>query len=369
MSESDKGAQSPNRISTVKARPQLGVIGEGTVGLQTGIEALKKGFDVNIYEYSRHSPALATEPERQRVSTASETGVAQWLPFVEGGITNEEQEEQVKWIRDSFEWYTNERVTQSYKEAMTRRRNVELMKDTQPMPDYLKSLLRELGPVEEFDAPANPTEYKYGWDFTTLAFNSPAMLQKLEAEFKELGGNIITRHIANKDQLYELPEAFVANCMGLQARAIFPDLELKAMKGHLMFLDNPGIDKIVSADDIIMLPRSSNRLVIGSLFIHEGDYDTMAPTRDERDEIWARMNGLLNIDIDFFRDLKGKISENLVVGETAGLRPYREKGTMVAAEAGPNGKIVVHNVGHGGMGWTISPGTAKAAVRLLEQAI
>ncbi len=353
---------------TINLRPDIGVVGKGVVGLQTGIEALKKGHGVNIYEFQHHDPQLVQFPERQRVSSASEAGVAQWLPFVEeNGITKQEQLEQIKWIEDSFRFYTDQQVAEKYKGAMMRRENTELMRHEEPMPEYLRGLLEQLGPVKEFGIPSNPLEYKYGWDFTTLAFNTPDMLQRLQEQFKELGGNVISRRIQDKDDLYKLPETFLVNCMGLKARDIFPNLDLKAVKGHLLFLDNPGVDNIVSADDLIMLPRSADRLVLGTLFIHEGKFDSAEPTREEREDVWARMNGLLSIDVDVFKDLQGKLSEDQIVGETTGLRPYREKGTLVAAETGAGKKVVVHNVGHGGMGWTIAPGTAKAAVGLIDR--
>ncbi len=56
--------------------------------------------------------------------------------------------------------------------------------------------------------------------------------------------------------------------------------------------------------------------------------------------------------------------------EWVGLRPHREP-TRVEREI-VNGRfkkeiIVIHNYGHGGNGISLSPGTARSAVRLLEE--
>lgn len=62
-----------------------------------------------------------------------------------------------------------------------------------------------------------------------------------------------------------------------------------------------------------------------------------------------------------------------IIRQTVGLRPMREGGPRSEREVieGPNGKKVqvVHNYGHGGAGYEKSYGAAKAAVRLVEEAL
>lgn len=52
-----------------------------------------------------------------------------------------------------------------------------------------------------------------------------------------------------------------------------------------------------------------------------------------------------------------KISRDLVVKETVGLRPYRKNGFRVETET-RGSKVIVHNYGHGGSGWSLSWGCA-----------
>jgi D-amino-acid oxidase len=57
------------------------------------------------------------------------------------------------------------------------------------------------------------------------------------------------------------------------------------------------------------------------------------------------------------------VSEDRVIRTVAGLRPYRESGFVVRAEA-LGGKRLVHNYGHGGAGITLSWGSSKLAAEL-----
>lgn len=43
--------------------PKVGIVGEGVVGLNTGIEALRLGYPVTIYEQPRMIPNLLPIPE------------------------------------------------------------------------------------------------------------------------------------------------------------------------------------------------------------------------------------------------------------------------------------------------------------------
>ncbi len=48
-----------------------------------------------------------------------------------------------------------------------------------------------------------------------------------------------------------------------------------------------------------------------------------------------------------------------------GLRPAREAGVRIEAEALPDGGLLVHNYGHGGAGVTVAWGCARAAAALV----
>lgn len=57
-----------------------------------------------------------------------------------------------------------------------------------------------------------------------------------------------------------------------------------------------------------------------------------------------------------------------VIGTLVGLRPYRPSGTRIEAE-GVDGRVVVHNYGHGGAGVSLSLGSAVRAAELAGAAL
>jgi D-amino-acid oxidase len=56
-----------------------------------------------------------------------------------------------------------------------------------------------------------------------------------------------------------------------------------------------------------------------------------------------------------------QVSADLVIGEIVGLRPYRPSGFVVRPEL-MDGKLVIHNYGHGGCGLGCSWGTSQLAI-------
>lgn len=62
-----------------------------------------------------------------------------------------------------------------------------------------------------------------------------------------------------------------------------------------------------------------------------------------------------------------RVAPDLVIRSTVGLRPHRPQGFLVRAE--PLGdKLLVHNYGHGGAGWSLSWGTGTLAADLVTGA-
>jgi len=361
---SDSQAYEVHAIPTISSKKEVAIVGGGLAGLTSGIEAIHNGMNVTVLEAAPHDDRLAEKPQIQTITRPSQLGIAQWFPFVEGGLPGDEQTEQVQWIEDSLDWYLAREIASGYRSSMARRRNIELMETPEPVPDYLRHALERMGTVTEFgDLPENPLSFAYGYDFTTLAFNTPEALAAMRREFTDLGGTIMTRRIHDQNELRQLHADAIMNCTGLTGTDVFPDPNLEGVKGHIMFYDNPGVDRIISANDLIMLPRNDRILALGCLYLHE--FDSLEPTDEEARDIRTRIDQLTGIDIEQFEGIAEKLREAKFLGSSAGLRPYRRGGIRVAAESS-EGVLTVHNTGHGGAGWTEAPGTAKAAVRLIQ---
>jgi len=58
------------------------------------------------------------------------------------------------------------------------------------------------------------------------------------------------------------------------------------------------------------------------------------------------------------------IDEPRVLAARVGLRPFRRSGVRLERDQLPDGRIVIHNYGHGGSGFTLSWGCAREVVDL-----
>ncbi|MEP6738502.1 MAG: FAD-dependent oxidoreductase [Chryseolinea sp.] len=72
------------------------------------------------------------------------------------------------------------------------------------------------------------------------------------------------------------------------------------------------------------------------------------------------------IDADkFSRFPKPIISQDLLIKETVGLRPFRKNGFRIEKEQFGS-KTIIHNYGHGGSGWSLSWGCAQLVLPLVQ---
>jgi D-amino-acid oxidase len=63
-----------------------------------------------------------------------------------------------------------------------------------------------------------------------------------------------------------------------------------------------------------------------------------------------------------------KIENPPVLAERVGIRPSRKSGVRVEREWLRDGRMLIHNYGHGGAGFTLSWGCAREVVSLAQAA-
>jgi D-amino-acid oxidase len=175
--------------------------------------------------------------------------------------------------------------------------------------------------------------------------------------------------VKNSDELLDRFDAHaIINCTGLGSAALTGE-SVYPLRGALVYVNNDGksMPRVTSAhcmafDDsidgqnmVFIVPRGTDRLVLGGL-VEPNEWSTdislenYAPIRD----MFARCQ-------DFLPTLRNAtlIPEPAV---RVGLRPARRDGVRLSIE---EDAPVVHNVGHGGSGVTLSWGCAEDAVNLL----
>jgi D-amino-acid oxidase len=180
----------------------------------------------------------------------------------------------------------------------------------------------------------------------------PVHLPWLRERLVAAGGVVEPRTVSG------LPEAdapVVVNCTGLAARELVPDPSVRPVRGQLVVVENPGIDTwLVSTDATgeyaYMFPQPGG-LVLGGTA--EEDAWSLEPDPATAEAIVRRCAAL-----------RPEIAGARVLEHRVGLRPTRPA-VRLERDTLPDGRLLIHNYGHGGAGVTVAWGCAEEAARLV----
>ncbi len=151
----------------------------------------------------------------------------------------------------------------------------------------------------------------------------------------------------------------VVNCTGLGARDLVPDPGVHPVRGQLVVVENPGITTWLTSVDQVshsstyFLPQPGGLLLGGTA---EEDAWSLTPDPAVAERIVARCAAL-----------RPEIAGARVLEHRVGLRPARHAVRLERAEL-PDGRVLVHNYGHGGAGVTVAWGCAREAAALASPA-
>ncbi|WJV45104.1 FAD-dependent oxidoreductase [Streptomyces flavofungini] len=186
----------------------------------------------------------------------------------------------------------------------------------------------------------------------------PVHLAWLRERLLAAGGTVEERTVRSLDEAFdETPR--VVNCAGLGARDLVPGDPIRPVRGQLVLVENPGIRTWFTAADAAsatttyFMPQPG-RLVLGGT-ADDGDWSLKPDPAVAKDivERCARV--------------RPEIAAARVVGHLVGLRPARAS-VRLEREARADGRVLVHNYGHGGAGVTVAWGCAGQAARLVTEA-
>jgi D-amino-acid oxidase len=177
----------------------------------------------------------------------------------------------------------------------------------------------------------------------------------LRDRLRAAGGVIETRTVSD---LTEVDAPVVVNCTGLGARELVPDPSVRPVRGQLVVVENPGIRTWVVSTDAsgaksYVFPQPG-RLVLGGTA--EEDAWSLEPDPAVAEAIVRRCAAL-----------RPEIAGARVLEHRVGLRPVRHA-VRLEQEPLPDGRVLVHNYGHGGAGVTVAWGCAEEAAGLVRQA-
>ncbi|WP_411080314.1 FAD-dependent oxidoreductase [Streptomyces sp. cmx-18-6] len=197
-----------------------------------------------------------------------------------------------------------------------------------------------------------------GLRVTLPLLDMPVHLAWLERRLVAAGGTVERRAVAGFGEA-AAHAPVVVNCTGLGARELVPDAGVRAVRGQLVLVENPGIEEWfteadpASAATTYFFPQPAG-LVLGGTAEAEADDERREPDAAVAREIVARC-----------ARVRPEIADARVLGHRVGLRPVREAGVRIEAEGLPGGGLLVHDYGHGGAGVTVAWGCARAAAALV----
>nr|WP_245172986.1 FAD-dependent oxidoreductase [Streptomyces achromogenes] len=184
----------------------------------------------------------------------------------------------------------------------------------------------------------------------------PVHLAWLRRRLERAAGTVELREVAD---LAAVPAAVVVNCAGLGARSLVPDPSVRPVRGQLVVVENPGVTEWFTAVDdssaasTYVIPQP-DRLLLGGT-AEEDDWN-LEPDPRAATSIVARC-----------ASVRPEVAGARILAHRVGLRPARSA-VRLERQLLPDGRVLVHNYGHGGAGVTVAWGCAREAARLASPA-
>ena len=302
------------------------MVGAGVIGLSTAITLAESGVDVRV---------LAAEPPRR---TTSAVAGALWGPdFTEPGLG---------WSLVTRDVLTELAADPATGVHLCRGREVSDLQDEPP------PWVDELPRMRPCTADELPPGMRVGLWTTVPIVDMPRYLDYLVARLTAAGVGVEQRRLTALSEV--TGASTVVNCTGFGARELVGDTELVPVRGQHVIVRNPGVREFYAE------ARTSQRW---AAFFPHGDRVVLGGVSQPGDERTepdpADAEGILRRCAAVEPLLAGAE----VIGHAVGLRPSRPEPRFADERVGDVRHV--HNYGHGGLGVSLSWGSAHAVRDLL----
>jgi D-amino-acid oxidase len=183
-------------------------------------------------------------------------------------------------------------------------------------------------------------------------------LAYLVARLQRAGGTLHTgRHFASIAAAgRELAAAVIVNCTGIGARELVPDPGVIPVRGQVIVVANPGLTGFFvgeghGPDEVSYYFAHRSTVVLGGT--HQRGNPATTPDPADADRIRRDCAAI-----------EPRLADAPALAHLAGLRPVRDS-VRLASSPGPDGRLLVHNYGHGGSGVTVSWGCAAEVTSMI----
>ena len=305
------------------------MVGAGVSGLTCAVKLLEAGHEVEIVS-DKFSP-----------DTVSDVAAAIWYPFLTAPVYRSNP-----WCLSTYSVLQGLARDESGS-GVVMRDGREYLREVVDLPAWKD----DIASFRVLEADEIVQGYVFGWEFRVPVIEMHRYMPWLRSKVESMGGSFRQSFISD---LSEVPGEVVVNCVGLGARELCGDDEIQPARGQVIYLDqDPGIGHFDQQPESLTytIPRSDVTVLGGTAQIGDWGLDI----REEDNEAIRRKAEALWPDLDRSR----------IIGGNVGLRPSR---TEVRLESEViDGRLVIHNYGHGGAGVTISWGCADEVASLVTQ--
>ncbi|KAM3958381.1 LOW QUALITY PROTEIN: D-amino acid oxidase 2 [Aphomia sociella] len=209
----------------------------------------------------------------------------------------------------------------------------------------------ELGPKQlNYLSELYSGEYCAGETFSTFVVLPPSMLAYLQSRFKNAAGSIVNARVTSLQDSMLRDYDVIVNCTGLGSRDIVPDNAMFPIRGQIAKVSASWINETIMDHerDNYIIPNV-HLCVLGAH--QEHNYSRQVDIKDTK----RILNGCQAI-IPSLKNAK-------LLHQWVGLRPARN--AVRLEQEKKDGKLFIHNYGHGGSGFTLFWGCASDVVDLL----
>ncbi len=309
------------------------IIGCGVMGLTCGIRLLEAGHQAHII-------AKDLPP-----NTTSNWAAAIWFPYKAFPV-----DKVLRWSKVSYdECY---RLIEDPAAGIRDTQLIQLF--SEPMPDpWWQEAVNQFGRLSPDQL---PLDYADAFVVTVPVIDTRMHMQYLVNRFQQLGGMIEQRELHHVDEI-ETADNIILNCAGLGSRTLFNDetvypirgqiIRVKADDARISYLDDTGSRAVT-----YVIPRIDDVILGGTAMYHDWNE---TPNPDTAAEILRKA-----------KELAPELGENPeILQHGVGLRPGRDV-VRLEKEEREDGRIVIHNYGHGGAGFTLAWGCAADVVTWVQ---
>jgi D-amino-acid oxidase len=307
------------------------VVGAGVSGLTTAVCLAEAGMTVRVR--ARELP----------LATTSCAAGAIWGPYL---LTDRREQRWSDETRHKLEALSRVRGS-GVRQVLGRevsRADVSTPEWATKLPDFRTCTADEL-----------PTGYSQGWWYSAPIVDMPTYLGYLRDRLREASGTLSAGVVRSLDEA-AAEASIVVNCTGIGARQLVTDVSLTPVRGQLVVVENPGIERFFAEYDdsptpTYYLPHRESLVLGGSAEAGRTDLEPDLQTSVDIQRRCAVIEPALE---------RAKVLEHRV-----GLRPTRPRIRLEHVNLART--HVIHNYGHGGAGVTVSWGCAREVLRLINE--